>query len=980
MVAPSGKIPAVDQVTVPSSGIFQTKFVFDRQDTGTYTVRATYGSASDTLTFKFTKSQIEPSSSILVFDPIPSKAKFGDTISLTGKLTNDLGKPIAGRTIHLIDGATNKSVFTTSTASDGKFKMVWTVGRGDETYSWYMFFEGDDQFESASSKKYSGVATSIYLTTELYFQPLANKIESGQTVKFSGQLSSGGVPLAGKTIYIKDDVTLDTDRVIKTVKTNSNGEFTATWKAIPRIGGGSYDFYAIFEGDAEANKVRSATYSVYVSVIQVFEQIRVYTEKTVFEVGDALRVYGTATPNEKLQVALMDSNQNVISQKTISVSSTGSYDTVLLTWKTSIGAWPVGFGEYTVIVWSQVDERYDYSYVSFVKSEPETYQTKISLNRPPSSVVLNQQITFTGKLQTVDGKPLGSTKVGIATISEYTQTAESIATGVTDSTGRFSITWTAEHTRSSATMPVYAYFVGSQVFEHSVSNSYSITIEKPTLSVTTEKFSYETGESLKVYGYANSNDRINLVLKSPTGQVVLSKSNIPTGSLGLFSHTFDTLPSNLSVGTYTVTATSSFFGTSASTKIAIESDAVFETIDIVGVAYYTSYSGYVEYPLEGIKTVLTTGASQRVDYTDASGNFEFDSIKFDSQVDYLLHFEMTDGKSFNFVDSQIYNIDDYGFNKNPLIIKSNTMRLLLDNTIEVNQFSINLNLNMPDRYDDTDSRYIFKTFDYQTKVVKFYNKVLNERPPLINVFLFHDKNSHYQPTGWNSNTHSVLSGYWQPHIAISEGGSWSGVGMEYTHYAQDYAYQKMYGYDNYPRNGNHLGFGNPSTGDSWTEGVGTFMPAVIAEWYNMPEAGTFSYTDLEDNRYKPNSNYFNYGTSWLDEEYSIATLLWDLYDKRQDGENITLGINEIWNLIKAYDDFENHNPKYDYKKKWDFIERFSSNERHIKYFKDFYEFMSDYDINHNGRVDSSDQKIVDDIFALHGIPNGLTDPKRSDRV
>jgi len=158
------------------------------------------------------------------------------------------------------------------------------------------------------------------------------------------------------------------------------------------------------------------------------------------------------------------------------------------------------------------------------------------------------------------------------------------------------------------------------------------------------------------------------------------------------------------------------------------------------------------------------------------------------------------------------------------------------------------------------------------------------------------------------------------------------------------------------------------------------MPAVIAEWYNMPEAGTFSYNDLEDNRYKPNSGYLNYGTFWLDEEYSIATLLWDLYDKRQDGENITLGINEIWNLIKAYDDFENHNTKYDYKKKYRYNERFSSDDRHIKYFKDFYDYMSDYDVNHDGRVDSNDQRIVDDVFALHGIPNGLTDPNRSDRV
>jgi hypothetical protein len=286
---------------------------------------------------------------------------------------------------------------------------------------------------------------------------------------------------------------------------------------------------------------------------------------------------------------------------------------------------------------------------------------------------------------------------------------------------------------------------------------------------------------------------------------------------------------------------------------------------------------------------------------------------------------------------------------------------------------------MPNRYDDTNSRYIFKTFDYQTKVVKFYNKVLNERPPLINVFLFED-GSWYMPTGWNSNTHSVQSGYWQPHIAISNSGSWSAVGMEYTHYAQDYAYKKSVGIDAQPLKDWHAGFSNPSTGGAWVEGVGTFMPAVIAEWYNMREAGTFQGVILEDNRYKPNSNYFNWGTSWLDEEYSIATLLWDLYDKRQDGENITLGINEVWNLIKAYDDFENHNPKYDYKKKFSYHERFSSDDRHIKYFKDFYEYMSDYDVNHDGRVDSSDQRMVDDVFALHGIPNGLTDPNRSDRV
>ena len=145
-------------------------------------------------------------------------------------------------------------------------------------------------------------------------------------------------------------------------------------------------------------------------------------------------------------------------------------------------------------------------------------------------------------------------------------------------------------------MPVYAYFVGSQVFEHSVSNSYSITIEKPKLSVYTEKSSYESDESLQVSGYGNPGDTIKLLLKSSTGQVVPSENSawvygaVIISSDGTYVASFGTLPSNLSAGTYTDTATSLSSGTSASTKITIKSAPVLETIDIVGNAYYTSIS------------------------------------------------------------------------------------------------------------------------------------------------------------------------------------------------------------------------------------------------------------------------------------------------------------------------------------------------------------------------------------------------------
>ena len=64
-------------------------------------------------------------------------------------------------------------------------------------------------------------------------------------------------------------------------------------------------------------------------------------------------------------------------------------------------------------------------------------------------------------------------------------------------------------------------------------------------------------------------------------------------------------------------------------------------------------------------------------------------------------------------------------------------------------------------------------------------------------------------------------------------------------------------------------------------------------------------------------------------------------------------------------------------KKYSYSESINSNERHIKYFKDFYDYMSDYDVNHDGQINSSDQKMVDEVFALHGIPNGYTDSEKT---
>jgi len=206
----------------------------------------------------------------------------------------------------------------------------------------------------------------------------------------------------------------------------------------------------------------------------------------------------------------------------------------------------------------------------------------------------------------------------------------------------------------------------------------------------------------------------------------------------------------------------------------------------------------------------------------------------------------------------------------------------------------------------------------------------------------------------------VSEGYWKPRIGILPSSvRISTLGMEYTHYAQDYAYSKMRGIDPIPMKGYHYGLNNPSSAAGWIEGVGSFVPGVIAQWENMPESGKFSRIVLEDNKYKPNSEYLKYPGSlyWLDEEYSISNLLWDMYDNKSDDENISMSVRQVWDLIKGFDSFQQHNPS-DY----------SGNERHIKYFKDFYDYLSDYS--------NIPQNEVDHLFKLHGIPAGWSAPGR----
>ncbi len=115
---------------------------------------------------------------------------------------------------------------------------------------------------------------------------------------------------------------------------------------------------------------------------------------------------------------------------------------------------------------------------------------------------------------------------------------------------------------------------------------------------------------------------------------------------------------------------------------------------------------------------------------------------------------------------------------------------------------------------------------------------------------------------------------------------------EFSHYAMYCIYGKKFPESAADKTGpvktvNHGGYMNPSTSDSFTEGFADFMPAVIQDYYGVPEAGTSSGMGGIDDSVR----VWEY--EGKAEDYAASAVLWNMYstdthyaDKRKTEEKI----------------------------------------------------------------------------------------------
>lgn len=172
----------------------------------------------------------------------------GDPLTATGKLTSG-GSGLGGKTIRMQESSLG-TVATTSTASDGSYKVSWIVPSSAGSISVRTYFPGDSSYYSSSSG-YHTIYVEERVPTLTLTIPLT--VGMGESFDWSGYLTDPKVTsaaLSNRPIYLQLWDTSKYMDVSGPVWTDANGYYSGS--AVAPKTSGTYSYRTRFPGDSPA--------------------------------------------------------------------------------------------------------------------------------------------------------------------------------------------------------------------------------------------------------------------------------------------------------------------------------------------------------------------------------------------------------------------------------------------------------------------------------------------------------------------------------------------------------------------------------------------------------------------------------------------------------------------------------------------------------------------------------------------------------
>ena len=445
-------------------------------------------------------------STILTLSTNKSTYTIGETIEVTGSLTDDEETGLTGKSIKIYVNNTLVDTVTTQ-GNNGSFSKNITANISGEV-SIKAVFEGDEDYYSNNATE---TITVNKKTATITFAASKASYDLGETISLSGTLKSGNTNIGSASVKIYDG-----DSLLDTVSTNASGAFS---KSISASAVASKTYKAVYEGDNTYTSVTSSDVSV--SIVKRTPTISLATSSASVAAGGSYTLSG----------ALLYNSSGVGSASIKIYDGATLIDTVTTgndgTFTKSFTNAPVASHTYKAVY--DGDSTYNNVQSSNVTVDVGKITPTISLSASSASITYGNSVTLSGTLS-----------VGSGVSVKIYNGATLVDTVTTGSGGAFSKSVSGLSVGSHTFTAVYE---GDSTYASVTSSGVSVTVTKITPTITL---------SVPATGTAGTAYTVSGTLANPTtGSVKLYEGNTLIDTLTVTGGNFSKSITKNNGGTYT---------------------------------------------------------------------------------------------------------------------------------------------------------------------------------------------------------------------------------------------------------------------------------------------------------------------------------------------------------------------------------------------------------------------------------------------